>query len=121
MIDRRHFLGSLASVAAAALRPAAKVEEQGADAPRAADEAADEPDSGLYLVQVFRALAGADCALSWDGKNRWRADCRGQSRPYVHPRPWHAVDHKGDAEFYRMQQAAQDMAWDLLYEMRCAA
>lgn len=52
------------------------------------------------------------CVLSWDHGNRWRAEYVGRSRDYVHPHAWNGLDD----EFFRMQDAAQNMAWELAYE-----
>ena len=59
-------------------------------------------------------LPGPDgtCTLSWDHGNPWRAEYAGRSRDDLHPRPWYGLDE----EFFRMQTAAQNMAWGLVYE-----
>lgn len=57
------------------------------------------------------------CTLSWDHGSRWRAEYAGRSRDYTHPHAWHGLD----AEFFRMQTAAWEMACGLMYETRNAA
>ena len=60
-------------------------------------------------------LPGPDgpCTLSWDQGNHWRAEYAGRSRDYYHPHAWRGLD----AEFYRMQTVAQEMAWELVHEL----
>jgi len=97
-MNRRHFLATLPALSLLAL-PCA---------PR-------EPS--LYPVQHFRTPNGTQATLLWDGQQHWRVDCNGHTRTYVHPSAWHGLD----AEFYAMQEAAQVMAWGLIYESRTIA
>lgn len=66
-----------------------------------------------FHPSIFLPGPDGDCTLSWDHGNRWRAEYAGRSRDYFHPRAWHGLDD----EFFRMKDAAQNMAWELVYEV----
>lgn len=65
----------------------------------------------LYPVQYAQRHDGTEATLLWDGDRRFRVECQGRAREYVHPRRWTYPS----AEFYAMQEKAQVMLYGLLY------